>query len=128
MPKNGVKGGAANCLKFPESDYAVGLRRRLHEVSGPRYSKSVRGWSNQNRQRPHGGVLGTQELSGGYCHHRLGHEADERVRVPGDAIHSPNPYVPTIMLTAFTEIEWVKETRNRGVTEFLAMPFTPQKL
>ena len=45
-----------------------------------------------------------------------------------DAIHAPNPYVPTIMLTAFTEIEWVKETRNMGVTEFLAMPFTPQKL
>ena len=45
-----------------------------------------------------------------------------------NAIDSPNPYVPTIMLTAFTEIERVKESRDMGITEFLAKPFTPQKL
>lgn len=41
---------------------------------------------------------------------------------------SPNPYAPTIMLTAFTEIERVKASRDKGITEFLAKPFTPQKL
>ena len=33
-----------------------------------------------------------------------------------NAIDSPNPYVPTIMLTAFTEIERVKESRDMGIT------------
>ena len=45
-----------------------------------------------------------------------------------NADDTPNPYVPTIMLTAFTEIERVKESRDNGITEFLAKPFTPQKL
>jgi DNA-binding response OmpR family regulator len=45
-----------------------------------------------------------------------------------NAVDTPNPYVPTIMLTAFTEIERVKQSRDTGITEFLAKPFTPEKL
>jgi len=45
-----------------------------------------------------------------------------------NAADTPNPYVPTIMLTAFTEIERVKISRDTGITEFLAKPFTPEKL
>ena len=45
-----------------------------------------------------------------------------------NAIDSPNPYVPTIMLTAFSEIERVKASRDTGITEFLAKPFTPENL
>lgn len=45
-----------------------------------------------------------------------------------NANDSPNPYVPTIMLTAFSEIERVKTSRDMGITEFLAKPFTPQGL
>ena len=41
---------------------------------------------------------------------------------------TPNPFVPTIMLTAFTELERVKACRDTGITEFLAKPFTPQGL
>lgn len=37
---------------------------------------------------------------------------------------SPNPYVPIIMLSAFTEEEQVARARDHGVTEFLAKPFT----
>lgn len=45
-----------------------------------------------------------------------------------NAVDTPNPYVPAIMLTAFTEIERVKLSRDTGITEFLAKPFTPEKL
>jgi DNA-binding response OmpR family regulator len=45
-----------------------------------------------------------------------------------NSVDSPNPYVPTIMLTAFTDIERVMVSRDTGITEFLAKPFTPQKL
>ncbi len=38
---------------------------------------------------------------------------------------SPNPYVPTIMLTAYSDIHRVTECRDAGVTEFLAKPITP---
>ncbi len=37
---------------------------------------------------------------------------------------SPNPYVPIIMLSTFSDLEEVKEARDHGVTEFLAKPFT----
>ncbi len=45
-----------------------------------------------------------------------------------NADDTPNAYVPTIMLTAFTEIERVRQCRDAGVTEFLAKPITPQTL
>ena len=37
---------------------------------------------------------------------------------------SPNPYVPIIMLSGFSDEERVKLARDHGVTEFLAKPFT----
>ncbi len=45
-----------------------------------------------------------------------------------NAVDSPNAYVPAIMLTAFTEVERVKECRDAGITEFLAKPIKPQTL
>jgi two-component system, chemotaxis family, chemotaxis protein CheY len=41
---------------------------------------------------------------------------------------SPNPYVPIIMLTAYSDVERVKACRDAGVTEFRAKPFTPATL
>lgn len=41
---------------------------------------------------------------------------------------SPNPYVPIIMVTAFTDRERVEKARDHGVTEFLAKPFTVDSL
>jgi len=35
---------------------------------------------------------------------------------------SPNPFVPIIMLTGYTEVARVHEARDAGVTEFLAKP------
>ncbi len=35
---------------------------------------------------------------------------------------SPNPFVPIIMLTGFTQIEHVRMARDAGVNEFLAKP------
>lgn len=49
----------------------------------------------------------------------------QRIRNGDD---SPNPYVPIIMLTAYSDIERVKACRDAGVTEFLAKPFTPATL
>ena len=45
-----------------------------------------------------------------------------------NAPDTPNPFVPAIMLTAFTELDRVLESRDAGVTEFLAKPVTPAKL
>lgn len=54
-----------------------------------------------------------------------GMEFLKRIRTASD---SPNPYVPIIMLTAYTEISRVKECRDAGITEFLAKPVTPQAI
>ncbi len=37
---------------------------------------------------------------------------------------SPNPYVPVIMISSYSDEERVQRARDRGVTEFLAKPFT----
>ena len=37
---------------------------------------------------------------------------------------SPNPYVPIVMLSAYSDQARVKFARDPGVTEFLAKPFT----
>jgi two-component system chemotaxis response regulator CheY len=37
---------------------------------------------------------------------------------------SPDRMMPVIMLTANSEMEYVMESRDKGVTEFLAKPFT----
>jgi CheY-like chemotaxis protein len=38
---------------------------------------------------------------------------------------SPNPFVPVIMITGYTERHRVEAARDAGVTEFLAKPVTP---
>lgn len=42
-----------------------------------------------------------------------------RVRIAPD---SPNPYVPVIMLTGYTELHRVAQARDRGVNFYLAKP------
>lgn len=49
----------------------------------------------------------------------------KRVRLDGDA---PNPYVPIIMLTAYTELHRVKQARDAGISAFLAKPLSAQSL
>lgn len=41
---------------------------------------------------------------------------------------SPNPYVPVILMTGFSEKARVMEARDAGVTEFLVKPFTTKEL
>ena len=41
---------------------------------------------------------------------------------------SPNPYVPIILMTGFSEKRRVLEARDAGVTEFLVKPFNAQDL
>ena len=41
---------------------------------------------------------------------------------------SPNPYVPIIMMTGYTERRRVFKARDAGITEFLVKPFTAQQL
>jgi len=41
---------------------------------------------------------------------------------------SPNPYVPVILMTGFSEKDRVLHARDSGVTEFLVKPFTAQDL
>ncbi|MBO6782861.1 MAG: response regulator [Alphaproteobacteria bacterium] len=41
---------------------------------------------------------------------------------------SPNPYVPVIMISAYSDETRVQEARDHGVTEFLAKPFTVERL
>ena len=42
--------------------------------------------------------------------------------------HSPNPFVPIIMISGHTERYRVEAARDAGVTEFLAKPITAQNL
>ncbi len=42
--------------------------------------------------------------------------------------HSPNPYVPIIMLTGYTELERVVTARDTGVSSFLAKPMSADSL
>jgi len=48
-----------------------------------------------------------------------------RVRLSDDA---PNPFVPTIMLTAYSDRRRVLTSRDAGTTEFLIKPVTPTRL
>jgi len=41
---------------------------------------------------------------------------------------SPNPYLPVIMVTGYTERRKVEEARDAGITEFLAKPVSTQGL
>lgn len=42
--------------------------------------------------------------------------------------HSPNPYVPVILMTGFSEKRRVFQARDAGVTEFLVKPFNARDL
>ena len=50
------------------------------------------------------------------------------VRLVRTAKDSPNPYVPIIMLSGFTEYRRVTEARDAGVNEFLAKPISARAL
>lgn len=54
-----------------------------------------------------------------------GIELVQRIRMDTD---SPNPYLPIIMLTGFTELHRVKQARDAGVTAFLAKPISAAAL
>ena len=54
-----------------------------------------------------------------------GLEFVQRVRNGADA---PNPYVPIIMLTGYTELHRVKQARDSGISAFLAKPLSAQSL
>lgn len=41
---------------------------------------------------------------------------------------SPDRMMPVIMLTANSEVDYVMESRDKGVTEFLAKPFTADSM
>ena len=41
---------------------------------------------------------------------------------------SPNPYIPVIMISAYSDEDRVQAARDHGVTEFLAKPFTVERL
>ena len=41
---------------------------------------------------------------------------------------SPNPYVPIIMLTGYTELYRVKQARDAGISAFLAKPVSARAL
>lgn len=50
------------------------------------------------------------------------------VRLVRTGSDSPNPYVPIIMLTAYSERSRVLAARDAGVTEFCCKPVTPVEL
>lgn len=54
-----------------------------------------------------------------------GHDFVKLVRTAPD---SPNPYVPIIMLTGYTERHRVTDSRDAGVTEFLVKPVSAKAL
>jgi two-component system chemotaxis response regulator CheY len=52
----------------------------------------------------------------------------EFTRLVRTADHSPNPFVPIIMISGHTEKHRVEAARDAGVTEFLAKPITAAAL
>ncbi len=50
------------------------------------------------------------------------------VKLVRTARDSPNPYVPIIMLSGYTEYRRVVEARDAGVNEFLAKPISAKAL
>ena len=50
------------------------------------------------------------------------------VRLVRNAKDSPNPYVPIIMLSGYTEYRRVTEARDAGVNEYLAKPISAKAL
>lgn len=44
------------------------------------------------------------------------------------SVESPNPYVPLIMVTAYSEAGLVHEARDAGINEFLAKPLSARDL
>ncbi len=50
------------------------------------------------------------------------------VRMIRSAPDSPNPYLPIVMLTGYTEVHRVEAARDAGITEFCAKPVTPAQL
>lgn len=50
------------------------------------------------------------------------------VKLVRTAKDSPNPYIPIIMLSGFTEYRRVVEARDAGVNEFLAKPISAKAL
>ncbi len=50
------------------------------------------------------------------------------VRLIRTAKDSPNPYIPIIMLSGYTEYRRVTEARDAGVNEFLAKPISARSL
>jgi FixJ family two-component response regulator len=49
----------------------------------------------------------------------------DRVRKSPD---SRNPYVPVIVVTAYSEYAYVIQARDRGMTDFLAKPLTAKMI
>jgi len=54
-----------------------------------------------------------------------GLEFVERIRL---SLEAPNPYVPVIMLTGYTELDRVKRARDSGVSSYLAKPLSANSL
>jgi two-component system chemotaxis response regulator CheY len=52
----------------------------------------------------------------------------EFVRLLRTAKDSPNPYVPIIMLSGFTEYRRITEARDAGINEFLAKPISAKSI
>ncbi|MBB34021.1 MAG: two-component system response regulator [Hirschia sp.] len=50
------------------------------------------------------------------------------VRLVRNAEDSPNPYIPVVMLTAYSERSKVEQARDAGVTEFCCKPVTAMEL
>lgn len=56
---------------------------------------------------------------------KTGLELTKRVR---NDPKSPNPYIPLILMTGYTQKERVMQARDAGITEFLVKPFTAHSL
>lgn len=88
-----------------------------------------------------GNILGAKDGEAGFEMYRL-HRPDmvisDWMMKPVDGIslarrirndpRSPNPFVPIILMTGFSEKRRVIQARDAGVTEFLVKPFTAREL
>lgn len=52
----------------------------------------------------------------------------EVVKMVRTSAQTPNPFVPIIMLTGYTQVDHVRQARDAGVNEFLAKPVSVKAL
>ncbi len=104
-------------------DFTASLQRQMLRVLGARnirvYTRSDKAWSDFKR------TPADIILTGWRIRPFSGLAFVDKLRNDGE---TPNPYVPIIMVTGYSDEEHVGIARDAGVNEYVIKPFSPKSL